>query len=377
MMKAQDNFPRTGMAAKIKRWAVIAPLVVGLSLAGIYGVQRQIDRHHRLHFDEQLLFLPNARLLNYFTAGLNTVIADILWVKTILYMSQEFHSQSRKFTWLDHMCTTVTRLDPYFTGAYVNGATLCAAIGNDEVADRILRNGIRHRPDRWELPFEMAKLYILNRRDRPEAPAYSSFFLIWAAQLSEGKQAEDLSRWAEAIQLQHNLKEEGRRIWENVLRTSGSSLMRQIAERKLREMDLHDLLEILQKKVDAYTRQEGHAPASLDDLVTAGLLPRVPVDPLGGKLFIDNKGRVNSTALVAETVRLARRRIENAILKFKDKNDRYPASLDELVSSGVLSKKIPNPYPGATWIYDPQTGAVRSSVPIDEDSEGNTAQEGS
>ena len=50
-----------------------------------------------LRFDEELLYLPNENLLNHFTAGLSSVVADLLWLRTIHYTVKEFHDVDRKF----------------------------------------------------------------------------------------------------------------------------------------------------------------------------------------------------------------------------------------------------------------------------------------
>ena len=101
-------------------------LVVGIGLVSVAAVQRQIEKEHEDRFDEELLYLPNEKLLNHFTAGLSSVIADLLWIKTIKYTVQEFHNVERKYTWLEHMCQTVTRLDPHFSGAYEYSGMLLA-----------------------------------------------------------------------------------------------------------------------------------------------------------------------------------------------------------------------------------------------------------
>ena len=50
-----------------------------------------------------------------------------------------------------------------------------------------------------------------------------------------------------------------------------------------REAVLKQNLETLRKVLEQYRLDKGQSPQSLDDLVTAGYLPKIPVDPMTGK----------------------------------------------------------------------------------------------
>ena len=50
-----------------------------------------------------------------------------------------------------------------------------------------------------------------------------------------------------------------------------------------REAVLKQNLETLRKVLEQYRLDKGQSPQSLDDLVTAGYLPKLPVDPMTGK----------------------------------------------------------------------------------------------
>jgi general secretion pathway protein G len=46
------------------------------------------------------------------------------------------------------------------------------------------------------------------------------------------------------------------------------------------EASLHEDLQVMRQAIDSYTMDKQKAPQSLDDLVTAGYLRKVPVDPI-------------------------------------------------------------------------------------------------
>ncbi|HTT22662.1 MAG TPA: prepilin-type N-terminal cleavage/methylation domain-containing protein [Candidatus Sulfotelmatobacter sp.] len=50
-----------------------------------------------------------------------------------------------------------------------------------------------------------------------------------------------------------------------------------------REAVLHQNLDTLRRVLEQYRLDKGQSPQSLDDLVTAGYLPKLPVDPMTGK----------------------------------------------------------------------------------------------
>jgi competence protein ComGC len=53
---------------------------------------------------------------------------------------------------------------------------------------------------------------------------------------------------------------------------------------------------ILEKAVTAYKMNSGRIPVSLNDLLSQGVLKRLPKDPYGGEFFIDKDGTVKTTS---------------------------------------------------------------------------------
>ncbi|HQK77296.1 MAG TPA: hypothetical protein PKZ25_13970, partial [Candidatus Hydrogenedentes bacterium] len=111
----------------IARWLVIAPLTVAIGLACCVMAQKHLDASRQTGFDEELLYLPNEKLLNHFTGGLDSVVADLLWLQCIQYTAEEFKGD-HKYVWLNHMTDPITRLDPYFVDVYRYGGVFLAAL---------------------------------------------------------------------------------------------------------------------------------------------------------------------------------------------------------------------------------------------------------
>jgi len=67
-------------------------------------------------------------------------------------------------------------------------------------------------------------------------------------------------------------------------------------ERRKDEIALERILRTLDEAVAAYRERRGRLPAQLRELVSDGLLPALPEDPLGGHIYLGEDGRTYSTS---------------------------------------------------------------------------------
>jgi hypothetical protein len=334
------------------RKVALAIVAIAIAFPAVIVSQRRMDALREETFDHELLYLPNEKLLDSFTAGLSSVVADLLWLQCIQYTAEEFKGDF-KFVWLDHMLKTITRLDPYFTDVYQRGGVLLAMLKHDDDASiELLKSGIPHNPTRWELPFEIARTYILNRKDDVNGARY----LAMAA--ATGDPPLFVIEWAKNTQMRHNLYDVERGMWLDIAEKSGDENMRETALRKLVEVDLREACDVLTEIAKRYQLNTGAPPNAIDDLVTAGLLKDAPVDPLGGNFLILEDGRVVSTSVLdgfkAERLQILRGWID----KFTRDQGRRPQSLDELIDAGITPGLPTHPFPGGQWHYNSESGEV-------------------
>ncbi|HEO70064.1 MAG TPA: hypothetical protein ENN80_02300 [Candidatus Hydrogenedentes bacterium] len=337
---------------------LIAVLLV-FTLAGtvLLTAQRRLDGLRGARGDEnELLYLPNQRLLNHFTAGLSNVIADLLWLQCVQYIAREFKTE-QTYTWLNHMCETITRLDPYFVAAYRYGGIFLAALKADDAASiKLLHDGIVHNPDTWQLPYEMACVYLVNRRDDPDSKRLAAQYLAIAA--ATGEAPAFVTETAQALMQEEDLLDIERGMWEH-MRASDDQLMRDVARRKLEELKLRMNCRGLNQAVSVFEETQGRPPKDLSELTSSGFLSALPSDPMGGRYFIDADGKVKNTTVLDAQVQKRLRMLQGAVDRFEKNHGRYPRSLDELVSTRVFSNLPPHPYAGRTWGYDADSGKVQ------------------
>ncbi|NLF25930.1 MAG: hypothetical protein GX589_09790, partial [Deltaproteobacteria bacterium] len=67
---------------------------------------------NKLPKDSEVLYLPNGKGLEFISFGFKNALADILWFNTISYFGKHYRLD-RDYTWLDHMCSLITELDPH------------------------------------------------------------------------------------------------------------------------------------------------------------------------------------------------------------------------------------------------------------------------
>lgn len=199
---------------------LIAFITLGLAFPSLILAQRQMDAMRDRAFDEELLYLPNEKLLDGFTAGMSGVVADLLWIQCIQYTAEQFRGDF-KFVWLDHMLKTITRLDPYFTDVYQWGGVFLAMLKHDDDASiNLLKSGIPHNPTSWQLPFEIARTYVLNRKDEVNGARYM------AMAAATGDPPQFVIDWAKNLQKRHNMYDVERGMWLDIIQHSGDEKSR-------------------------------------------------------------------------------------------------------------------------------------------------------
>ncbi|MBI1320735.1 MAG: hypothetical protein GC168_17565 [Candidatus Hydrogenedens sp.] len=331
-------------------------MVAALALfAGAMALQPRVDATRPPHDLNDYKYLPGEKLLTHFTAGLDTVIADLLWIQCCTYVGRQVKS-GWDFTWLEQMVRTVTRLDPYFVDAYRYGAMFLASLKRqDDTSLELLHAGMIANPYAWELPYEAAMIYLLNRRDQPDSRAMAARYLAMAAETGHAPQF--VIETAAAIQGQLNLNEVEVGMWQK-LAEGDNALLRDLARQKLLEVRIRDNVRVLNDLIDRYRQEQGQPLARLDLLVDKGYIRAIPPDPMGGEYFLAEDGRAyNTTVLRSETDR-ARGNLSGAVRTYERKYGSLPPSLDALIHAGIMDGIPDHPWPGKQWGYNPVNGDV-------------------
>ena len=139
-------------------------------------------------------YLPSGRLLGIAALGYDSLVADLLWIKSVLYFGGEVKRKG-DFRWVSHYFTLVTELNPPFEAPYEFGGIVLATQLKDVDAsiallDKGMKNVSKEYERYWLLPFYQAFNYMIYREDYksaatflkeaieyPQAPAFLPFLL--------------------------------------------------------------------------------------------------------------------------------------------------------------------------------------------------------
>ncbi len=244
-------------------WILAAAL-----LAGIVGVQFLGDAHQPKK-STQIFTYYSPALLRVADLGLNTATASLLWLGVIQNIATQGSMRG-----LANNIETINALDPKWSYPYAFGVLMIPMMAPEETQDAVMigKDGIAKNLGDWRIPFYLASTYHLNLKDEPNATRY---FAITANTpgVPEGVRVSTLNYGTRT-----DLRDKTRAIWVAIYNSSKDDVVREQAKNAV---DHIDLVALLDQAIALYKKQYGAYPKTLDDLVRAGILPEVPVDPVG------------------------------------------------------------------------------------------------
>lgn len=278
------------------RWpGLVAPLAAVLLLGICVGLNvlltQRLDTTAMVR--EDLRQLPRGEVLKPMMLGYGHLAADVLWLN-ILQVLGESEVRASDYEWLSHALDVVTTLDSHYVYAYDVGSVVLAELaGRVDWSNALLEKGLAANPDAWRLPFQLGFNAFFHQHDYLRAADY----MARAARLP--------GRPAYVPELAARLYVEGKEPalalhFLNVMmaQTQDVSVLA-VLERRKAEVIIERDLEGLERAVQRFVQQVGRPPASLNELVRAGLLAFIPAEPFGGTYVFDpnRQGVVSSTHL--------------------------------------------------------------------------------
>ena len=244
-----------------------------------------------------ILWLQDAESVRKWSLGFSNVIADLYWIRAVVYFGQQRLSQARdkNYDLLYPYLDFVTALDPRFTTAYRFGALFLSEAapggpGRPDLAVKLLHRGMLAEPHRWEYPHDIGFVNHWIYRNHVEAGK-------WMTRASELPGAPVWLKTSAAAMMQlGDDRATARELWVH-LHESGEEWIRRTAELRIAQLDALDAIEKLNEIVWRYKGRSGRMPANWDELIAARAVRAVPRDPAGVPFELDQ---------VNEDVRLSR-----------------------------------------------------------------------
>ena len=253
-------------------------LVACLSLSVI--TLRKIDRLREGATLQEVLYIPSAKTVKRLALGYDGLLADIYWTRAVQYFGGHHHLKSREYLLLKPLLDITTTLDPHLIPAYEFGSIFLAqnppeGAGDPNAAADLVKRGIQQNPGAWRLWYHLG---FIEWQELHDPKAASDAFL-------EGSKVPGAHPWmkvmAAALAQHAGETQTARYLWTNIYESTQDKMIRQNAINRLAALKSDEQVEFLQSLLDRYQQEIGHYPANFQELVSAGWIRRIPLDPLG------------------------------------------------------------------------------------------------
>ena len=237
-------------------------------------------------------YVPPASIVKILGQDLSMLVADWAIVDTMFYygtlIDPVFSKEQRfKVDYLqlyNHMLRSA-RLDPYNKDIYYfSQAVFTWEIGRIKEVNALLEHGMQYRAWDEQLPFFAGFNSFYFLKDYSGASDY----LIEAYKRSGNA---FYARLASRFLRRSGRTEAAIAFLQDQLDEAKDPALR---ERFLRRLRTFETIFIVEQAVRGYEKNKGNRPRSINDLLTEGYLHAVPKDDFGGKIFLDEKGAVQS-----------------------------------------------------------------------------------
>jgi hypothetical protein len=270
---------------------VIFSALLALSLAGSALMLRRVDSLRAGATLEEMLYITSPQAVKRMSLGYDGLLADIYWTRAVQYFGRKHYVRSRRYDLLLPLLQITTTLDPHLIPAYEFGSIFLSqkppeGAGLPDTAVAFVERGIQENPNEWRLYYHLAFIHFLERKDYKAA----------AAAFERGSQVPGAHPWlrvmAAAMAQYGGDTRTARFLWQRILESTQDRLIRSNAVKRLRALEVDDVVPQLEAVVQIYKQRTGHLPASFMEMVSAGYLRGVPLDPLGYPYKLMPDGRV-------------------------------------------------------------------------------------
>lgn len=271
--------------------ASAALLLAALFTASVFSLQKVEALRGKEATLEEVLYLPSAKTLKHLSLGYTGLLANIYWTRAVQYFGNKHVQRSTRYDLLDPLLEITTDLDPHLIVAYQDGSLFLSqkppwGAGQPDKAAALLEKGIRNNPEYWRMYFTLGFVHYLDRHDFKAAqkafenganvPGALPFMRVMAAKMAEN--AEDIGT---AITL-----------WQGVYETTKDKMVRDTAVKHLDSLRADAGIAELERRIKLYQEKTGTLPETWADMVRAGLLRGIPLDPSGTPYELKPDGSV-------------------------------------------------------------------------------------
>ena len=283
-----------------KNWLLLVLLPLGF--AGVWHLQKGIDRQlGALYQERDDLALRSGKLVKAMSLEYAPLAADIYWTRAVQYYGAKRSRHDPNFELLWPLLDLTTTLDANLVVAYRFGSTFLSepsprGAGQPQLGIELLERGIRANPDYWRLYEDLGFIYYFELKDYTKA----------SAAFEEGSKNPKALIWMKVMAAK--IAGEGESfstsvfLWNEVYQSTKDPQVKNNAMTHLQLLKVEQDCRRLDALGDEYQKRTGRRPSLLRELVQAGLLSRLPADPLGYPYVFgpDGKAKLNTASPLLE-----------------------------------------------------------------------------
>jgi len=286
-------------------WRALAGAIVVMVLIGTAASLQAVRevRYTLPPVTAESLYLTSGKTARRLAVGYTALAADLYWIRAIQYFGgrrmlfeqpagpQPAAASEKDFELLYPLLDVTTSLDARFNIAYRFGSIFLAeappgGAGRADLAIALLEKGLRERPDKWEYMQDIGFVHYWWRHDYQAAAT-------WFDKASRVPGAPWFLRSLSAVTLaEGGDRQASRTMWLAIRQSAEIDWLKEDADRRLGQLDVLDLIDGVQRAVDIARPRTGKL-TTWPELIRAGVLRGVPLDPAGVPLDIDSDGQVH------------------------------------------------------------------------------------
>ena len=262
--------------------------LVGLLAAASVFVQ--IARDERYHTDrpaEQILYVRSVETMRRIALSYDALAADVYWIRALQHFGGQRLATQKEYPLLYPLLDMATSLDPRFNIAYRFGSLFLAepppgGPGRPDLAVALLQKGIKEMPNKWQYYQDAGFVYYFRYKNYEKAADW----------FKRGSEIEGAPWFLKSLAANTLAKGQDRRasrlLYQTIVETADNDFMKNDAQRRLRQLDTMDDIDVLRQVVHRYRERASGAQAlTWQTLVAARILRFVPQDRDGFDLKLD------------------------------------------------------------------------------------------
>jgi tetratricopeptide (TPR) repeat protein len=263
-------------------------LAVLLGLVSVVALSQWIDSHRPAadsKVEEEKLYLT-AATVNRVSLSFKGLAADWYWMRSLQYVGRKIVNVPEdvqldnlgqlNLKLLAPLLDAATTLDPQFMEPFQYAAVVLPSVDVEE-AIRILKKGTAANPSSWRLYQHLGYIYWQQKDFHAAREAYGY-----------GATLPGAPAWMEAMKArmagEGGSRNTAREIYRQMLEQATDDQVKEMAHRRLMQLDSMDERDALRQIISAYKTVTGRCPASWRDLGNVLRASKIIVDAAGAPL---------------------------------------------------------------------------------------------